>query len=367
MNFNGQKTLNYQGNLEWFQDSIIFLSLSGSHAYGTNIEGSDIDIKGICVPPLKFFTGFLQTFEQTQLKDPYDAAVFSVRKFCSLAADNNPNILELLFLEPDSIIFKDPVMDLLIDNRDLFLSKKCRFTYSGYAHSQLKRIKTHRRYLLNPIEKQPTREDFGLPPRTLIPKDQLAAANSAVEKLYSKWTSPDALTDKLDEAQKMELKEDLENLLASKDITEKDIKNAAGLALGFDTNFLAFLEQERRYATAKAEWASYQTWKEERNPIRAAMEAEFGLDLKHAMHLMRLLLTCEEILQGKGLIVKRPDAEWLKSIRAGAMNYDEIIAWADAKMVTIEGLYETSPLRKAPDRVKIDELCREIIESKAKR
>jgi len=67
-----------------------------------------------------------------------------------LAADANPNILELLFSPPDCIKLMTPYMEKLIDNRDLFISKKIRFTYAGYAFNQLKRIKGHRAYLLSP-------------------------------------------------------------------------------------------------------------------------------------------------------------------------------------------------------------------------
>ncbi|MBF9672481.1 nucleotidyltransferase domain-containing protein, partial [Streptococcus pseudopneumoniae] len=78
-------------------DATILRVVHGSHLYGTNIEGSDRDEKGVCIPPIEYFFGFNSKFEQHETKDP-DCAVYDIRKFMSLAANCNPNILEILFV-----------------------------------------------------------------------------------------------------------------------------------------------------------------------------------------------------------------------------------------------------------------------------
>ena len=40
------------------------------------------------------------------------------------------------------------------------LTKKVKSSYIGYANAQLKKVETHRRWLLNPPKKKPTAEDF---------------------------------------------------------------------------------------------------------------------------------------------------------------------------------------------------------------
>ena len=35
---------------EHLGDNICLLTLGGSHAYGTNVEGSDVDIRGVAIP-----------------------------------------------------------------------------------------------------------------------------------------------------------------------------------------------------------------------------------------------------------------------------------------------------------------------------
>lgn len=81
------------------------------------------------------------------------------------------------------------------------------------------------------------------------------------------------------------------------------------------------------------------------------------------MHLVRLMRMCEEILQGKGVIVRRPDKEELLSIRHGAWTYEQLIEWAGNKEKELEELYKTSKLPSHPDREAIDKLCIKLVES----
>jgi hypothetical protein len=91
-----------------------------------------------------------------------DEELQELRKFCKLAAGCNPNIIEYLYVTQGVLLEARPWVQLR-NNRHLFLSKRARFTFSGYAVAQLKRIQTHRGYLLNPPDHKPTRAEFGLP------------------------------------------------------------------------------------------------------------------------------------------------------------------------------------------------------------
>ena len=80
----------YSGNLTWLRDRTILLVTHGSHAYGLSTPSSDVDIKGVAIPPADYFLGFNKKFEQAESKDPNDMVVYDVRKFFALAADCNP-------------------------------------------------------------------------------------------------------------------------------------------------------------------------------------------------------------------------------------------------------------------------------------
>ncbi len=111
---------------------------AGSISYGTNDENSDIDIRGVCIPSESVLLG-LENFEQKVYSEE-DTVIFSLKKFVNLALQNNPNILELLWVNPEHIIYTDYWGRDLLAIRDLVLSKRVYKTYGGYAHSQLKKM-----------------------------------------------------------------------------------------------------------------------------------------------------------------------------------------------------------------------------------
>lgn len=352
---------NYDGNLSWLEDRTIFMGLGGSHAYGTNTPTSDIDFRGVAIPPREYLLGVVKRFDQalwTWGDGTGEATVFSLHKFVKLALDCNPNVIELLFTEPvvDSLQWRT-----LVQNRDAFVSKKAKFTFSGYAMSQLKRIKTHRKWLLDPPQKPPTRWDFGLPEETLLPKDHIEAAEAAIQKQLDAW---ELNLDWLGKQPGIEpaLKQQLIDTVAELTPQGEDRYVAAARQLGINDNMVEVMRGERRYREAKRHWQNYQTWLRQRNEARAKLEAEHGYDTKHGMHLVRLMRMGVEILEGKGVIVRRPDAAELLSIRRGAWPYDMLISWAEAQDARLQELYRTSTLPKKPDVHKVDEVVIHLVE-----
>jgi uncharacterized protein len=350
-------------NLAWLESCTIFLTKHGSQAYGTSTPESDTDYKGICIEPPEYYMGMNQHFEQAEFHRP-DAAIFSLRKFMKLASNCNPSVIEILFTSPEDWLMQDSsepnfkAFVQLFDARHLFLSKKARFTFSGYAMSQLKRIRTHHRWLVDPPDHEPTRSEFQLPDRTAIPFDQLLAAEASIR------TEMDALYNvdlDLDDVGNIKLKSGLEALknrvaavLAGANDTEAYI---VGKQLGFGTNFLLHLDHERAYKNARIEWEQFTNWKKTRNPARAELEAKFGYDTKHAMHLVRLMRMGREILRGEGVRVRRPDAEELLRIRAGDWNYEWLLEWARDMEAHMVKDYEESRLPHGADHKKLEALC----------
>ena len=256
----------YKGNLTWLEQNTIYLTRYGSHAYGTNIETSDEDFRGIVIPPKEYYLSFFKNFEQAESKDP-DLIIFDVKKFFKLAVDNNPNVLELLFVESSDHLITTPYSALLIKNRNKFISKKCRYTFAGYAHAQMKRILSHRRWLFNPIETKPIRSGFGLTENLSIPKNQLEAAFASITKRIESWL--------LNELQDLDpgTKQCIQNEFISKllEITKWGIEEqknktfiAAAKSLGYDTNFVEYIDKEHCYNQKLREWQQYQEWKSNR-------------------------------------------------------------------------------------------------------
>ena len=354
----------YTGNLAWLPDRTLYLSRHGSHAYGTSLPTSDLDVRGIAVAPIHYYLGVSQTFEQTVQTAPVDLTIFDVRKFCKLAADANPNALEIIFTDPSDHLHVHKLMEKLFEARPAFLSQKAKHTFSGYARSQLKRIRAHRRWLEAPPSAPPTRAEFNLPERTVIPADQLAAAQAAIKKQIDQWSWHEM--EHLDPALRQAMQDEFERRLLeitlwSWDEVDAKVWAAASHAVGFDTNFIRLLDLERQYTARLHEWQNYQNWKTNRNEARAALEAKWGYDTKHAMHLVRLTKMCRELLTTGQVLVRRPDAEELLAIRNGAWTYEQLIEYSDREDAALTELLKTSTLPKRPDMGRIDLVCSELI------
>ena len=315
----------------------ILLVKHGSHAYGLNVPTSDEDFKGVCIKPKEAYLGFTQRFEQMEhmgsKSDGIDKVVYSLDKFAALATDCNPNIIEILHVNDEDIIQMDSFGEELRERRYDFLSKKAKFTFSGYAHAQLKRIKTHRDWLLNPPEGPPQRSDFGLSDAKVVSKTELGAFDS----LFNLKTIDDEATsqERLDE------------------ITE-----AAKTVLGIDLpmDIITIFTREKAFRAATAHWEQYLNWKKTRNPARAELEAKFGYDTKHGMHLLRLQMMALRIMQDHIVQVKwtGSEREGLLDVRYGRVPYDELVERAEKLEAQSSVLYQTSTLRRECDRASVD-------------
>ena len=354
---------------------IIFETVVGSRAYGTFHEESDFDKAGVMVPGKEYFYGF-DSFSQFQGFPNCDRTIYDIRKALKLISDNNPNMLDLLYSPTKCILTMTPYWERIVEHRDWFLSKKCKHTFSGYAFAQLARIETHRKFLLHPLEKRPERSDFGLPDTSIFPTSQLKAiVYSVLSDFFIPEEKENFLNDLNDlygiyviplfEKYIMPEKRSL-----ALDYLQVGIKSQANtlMALGpsyVKDEYLEEAQRELRHYHALAEWERYCEWKKHRNKARAGMEEKFGYDCKHAMHCIRLLRNCVEILRDHTLNVDRTgiDADELIAIRNGSMTYEQITEYSAKVTEEIEELYKTSTLQRAPQFDKIKDLCIEVVDS----
>lgn len=119
-------------------DNIILLTLGGSHAYGTNNENSDVDIRGVTFNPIDTILGNGK-FEQFENENT-DTTIYGLNKFIGLLLNCNPNVIESLGCKPEHYIILSKEGKQLIENRKLFLSKRAVNTFGGYANAQLRRL-----------------------------------------------------------------------------------------------------------------------------------------------------------------------------------------------------------------------------------
>lgn len=346
----------------WIENNTVLLVRHGSHAYGTNIDTSDEDFKGVAIPTKEYFLGSAKRFEQAELKAPDpDAVIYDIRKFFNLAAECNPNIIEVLHTAPEDHFIVDPIGEIILEHKNDFLSKKIKHTFLGYSVAQLKRIKTHKKWIMNPPKEPPTRQSLGLPEQTLIPQDQLMAASAEIQKELDKFQF-DFMED-LDEPTKISIRSTMTEMLSELKITSEQQWMSAARKIGLSDNFIEIMQKERQYTGAKREWDQYQNWKKTRNVKRSELEEKFGYDTKHAYHLVRLIRMCREVLLTGKVVVKRPDFKELLFIRNGGWTYEQLIEFAEQQEQELNELYNLCTiLPKSPDKEKLDKLGIKLVE-----
>lgn len=133
-------------------NNIILLGLGGSHAYGTNIETSDLDVRGCAInSKIEILTNV--NFEQC-CNEATDTTIYSLNKLIHLLSNCNPNTIELLGLKPEHYLYVSPIGQELLNNKDLFLSKRAIQSFGGYAYSQLRRLDNKAARLVGQSERE---------------------------------------------------------------------------------------------------------------------------------------------------------------------------------------------------------------------
>ncbi len=379
-----------------------YLIVSGSHSYGGQTEDSDYDLRGWCIPPREYFLTFDKRFDQNDQKFEFveypfaseladyialfgyrsppedeivDHCIYSVHKFFKLAADCNPNLIENLFVDESEVLICNEFGRRVREHRDLFLSARAKHTFTGYAVSQLKRINTHRRWLLHPPGNKPERRNFGLPESSVIPADQREAAEKLVTAKVREWLLQDAEVLGRTELALFhnKLRDFVASVLSSRDLVmslsdEQQLFDVARLSamqqLGMSSNYIAVLQAEKKYRSAINEWKQYQHWKESRNPERAKLEAEFGYDTKHGMQLVRLLVMGRELLTEGKVVVKRSDRQFFLDVRQGRWSYERIIKYLEDAEAELSEIYRNKRyvVPHKPKVKDLSKLCLGIVE-----
>lgn len=132
------KEYDFLRNNPILKNNLVFLVVYGSHAFGTNIATSDLDIRGVVLERDTDILGITE-FEQYVDNDT-DTVIYSLSKFLKLAKECNPSILEMLFCKPEHYLYISPIGQMLLDNRHLFLSQRVIYSFGGYANAQLNRL-----------------------------------------------------------------------------------------------------------------------------------------------------------------------------------------------------------------------------------
>lgn len=304
---------------------IIYLTYGGSHAYGTSIPTSDIDLRGIALKTKEELLG-TQNFEQF-LNQETDTTIYAVDKYFNLALNCNPNVIEFLGTKEEHKFLVHPLMQQIIDNQDMFLSRRAIASFGGYATAQLRRLE-------NALGRNTTQGE-----KELHLSNTLRNMKEHLNKHYSSFKDSE-FNIYVGESNKEDFEKEMFIDLNLKGYPLRDFKG---------------VQSEMSSAIRCYEKLNHRN----RKP-------EDKLD-KHMMHLIRLYMMLTDILEQEKVVTYREnDIPVLMDIRNGVYsvdNYTPFYELLSKYEKRVEYAKENSSLKIRPDYKRAEEMLISINES----
>lgn len=293
-------------------EGLVSLCWRGSVAHGMYVPKSDPnsiddkDVMGVYIGPLEHYLGFGGRDVYEKWEGEWDCVFYELKKFVGLLLNCNPNVLSLLWLKPNGIIYESALGQRLRANRDIFVTKKAYHSFTGYAHDQFKKM---------------------------VSFNQEAQAMMA--RLEQQLTSFGIDPDSSDDGHSLRRLDGRPFVGATTEMMEV-VKRYRG-------------ERHRYYS------GGYMGQK------RRELVRRVGYDAKNAAHLIRLLRMGIEFLTEGIVQVERADATELLDIKRGAWPLEKVKIEAERLFQLSQEAYIRSSLPPEPDRARAERLCVEMI------
>lgn len=306
---------------------IIFLTLGGSYSYGTNVETSDVDVRGCALNRPSDLLG-LTNFEQV-VHTQTDTTVYAFNKLIKLLLNCNPNTIEMLGCKPEHYFLLTDTGRMMIENRQMFMSRRAVHSFGGYATQQLRRL-----------ENALARDKMSQARREEHIRNSMERAVQSFKGRYTEFDKGSVIL-YTDESPR----EDLDREIFA-DITLKKFPAREFNSMINDlTNVLSDYEK-----------LNHRNNKKDDNHLN-----------KHAMHLIRLYLMCLDILEKGDIVTYRgDDLDLLMSIRRGEYQKEdgtyrqEFFDMVNEFETRLAYAKENTALPENPDMKRVEEFVMEV-------
>lgn len=339
---------------------IIFKALVGSQSQGLATPESDEDYTGVYVQDIDDIITFdYEEYVQINKDEKY----FEIRRFLELLMKANPSAIELLFTPEDCIIQTTPQFELLREYRNVFLTKKCYHTFANYAKSQVnKSLGTDKKinWEQHRFERK-TPLDFvfvehkgkTMPINIFLENRGWVQENCGIVKLNHFENGYGLYYDTSGDKHFRGIVGQNGNEIRTSSIDKEFADNNECYVIYYNKD---------GYSTHCKDYQSYQTWLKERNTNRYHTNVSHGqiYDSKNVCNLCRLRDISREIVETGTFSVRRPNREYLLSVKRGELPLDKIIVDVESDMREIETLYKNSNLPDEVDPIFVKDLLLKI-------
>jgi len=300
----------------------------GSHLYGTNIETSDTDYKGVYIPEAEdiIMQRTKKTINSTTKKDPngknssddIDMEYFSIQEYMRLLLEGQTVAIDMLFAPDNMLLEVSDTWREIQKNKDKFLHKGVN-AFIGYCRVQANK--------------------YGLK------GSRVAAMRMAVETLkpiYAKHPH-DQLQDHMSVL--LDLVERDKNSGADRWIDIVELKAQRGC----ETHLQVC--GRKVPVTAKVNY-TYEVFRRvfENYGARAILaEQNKGVDRKALLHAVRVLEEGKELLRTGKITFPRPEKDLLLAVRKGEMEYNQVAEIIEKGFDELIDISEVSTMQEKPD------------------
>ncbi len=377
---------------------LLYEYIRGSHLYGLNNEDSDIDTSGVYICSRDELFGCFGYMPQVT-DSRHDNTWYEIGELVRLLLKSNPTVLESLFVPKEKVIGDiHPIMQIIIDQRDQFISKQCFNPFFGYAKSQIEKARGLNKKIVNPVTERLTPYDFiytfkgqgstkfsdWLDNRNLYQEFcglvnvlnmhdiygvyyDFGAHTAACPNWREDWRFLSFCQEYYGETERTAVIERLTEMvpIGYRGVIKVDAKADEIRLSSIDdkhTRPMCFISYNQSgYSAHCRQYAEYQEWVSNRNPKRYESNLDKNYDSKNMMHCFRLMHMAAEIAEGRGMILQRTeDRQFLMDVRNHKFDYEEIIEMLERDEVKMNQLMEHSTIREKIDVDFVNDLMIEI-------
>lgn len=292
--------------------------VSGSQLYGTDTKESDKDYIGIFIPTIEYILGFKKCEEinlsvydkdenEKNTSKATDRKLYEFRKFIQLALANNPNILEILFVNDENVVYKNELGQKLLEIKHLFPHKGLKQKFLGYAFSQKHKMVIKKDCYFDLVN--------GIDYLSKIDK------NKFLIEVITLSTCPHFIK-----------------------LRKSEYNNVKFVSIG-DVNFSPSLPIKKVLKSLEERIAKVGN--------RRGLLNRYGFDVKFASHLIRLMLEGIELLKTGKLEFPLKERQLLRDIREGKWTIEQVLEFSEKLEKEMESLTISS---KLPSKPRIEEI-----------